>query len=58
MFWKLLLMLFLQVHKDRGQRANIEPIDDWLSEEEPARPDLFSEECVSAFERDYTSEYL
>ena len=58
MFWKLLLMLFLQVHKDRGQRANIDPVDDWLSEEEPARPDLFSEECVSIFERDSTSEYL
>ena len=58
MFWKLLLMLFLQVHKDRDLRANIDPVDDWLSEEKPARPDLFSEECVSAFERDYISEYL
>lgn len=52
-----ILMLMFAIHK-RGLRNKTDPIDDWLSEEEPARPDLFSEECVSTFKRDYTSEYL
>ena len=55
MFWKLLLMLFLQIHKDRGLRAKTNPIDDWLSEE-PSN-DWFPEKPIDVNGKEFNTMY-